>query len=314
LQSQLRSPFARIGTRGSPLALFQARLVRARLAQTHDVDPESIEIVPIATSGDRITDRPLSEVGGKGLFTKEIEAALLAGQIDLGVHSSKDVATILPEGLDLPVFLEREDVRDAFISLAIPSVDALPRGARLGTSSIRRAAQFLRYRPDLEIVQFRGNVDTRLAKLEAGIADATLLASAGLNRLGKSDRITELLDPQKFPPAPAQGAISIEIRTDDARMRDLVKPLDHAPTAIAVRAERALLRRLDGSCRTPIAAFTTLGQDGVTLLGQLLSPDGTQCFEARLTGLPSDAERIGDALGQQLLDMAGADFISAFPV
>jgi hydroxymethylbilane synthase len=279
----------------------------------HGVDPESIEIVTITTSGDRITDRPLSEVGGKGLFTKEIEAALLDGRIDLGVHSSKDVSTILPDGLDLPVFLEREDVRDAFISLVAPGVDALQHGARLGTSSIRRAAQFLRYRPDLEIVPFRGNVDTRLAKLEAGIADATLLASAGLNRLGKSDRITELLDPQRFPPAPAQGAISIEIRADDTRTRGLIEPLDHAPTSIAVRAERALLKRLDGSCRTPIAAFTMLGQDGVTLLGQLLSPDGTQCFEARLTGLPMDAERIGDALGQKLLDMAGPDFINAFP-
>jgi hydroxymethylbilane synthase len=313
LQSQLRSPFARIGTRGSPLALVQARLVRARLAASHDVDPESIEIVTITTSGDRINDRPLSEVGGKGLFTKEIEAALLEGRIDLGVHSSKDVATVLPEGLALPVFLEREDVRDAFISLVAPGIDALPQGARLGTSSIRRAAQFLRYRPDLEIVPFRGNVDTRLAKLEAGVADATILASAGLNRLGKADRITQLLDPQKFPPAPAQGAISIEIRADDGRTRGLIAPLNHEPTATAVCAERALLKRLDGSCRTPIAAFTTLGQDGVTLLGQLLSPDGTQCFEAQLTGLPSDAERIGDALGQKLLDMAGPDFINTYP-
>jgi len=312
LQSQVLNPIARIGTRGSPLALFQARLVRAQMAESHGIDPERIEIVPITTTGDRITDRPLSEAGGKGLFTKELEAALLDGSIDLAVHSSKDVSTVLPDQLELPVFLEREDVRDAFISLSVASVDDLPQGARLGTSSIRRAAQFLRYRPDLVIVPFRGNVDTRLSKLEAGVADATLLASAGLNRLGKADRITQLLDPQKFPPAPAQGAISIEIRADDQRIRDLIAPLNHQPTAIAVRAERALLKKLDGSCRTPIAALTTLGQDSVTLFGQLLSPDGTQWFEASLSGAWADAAEIGDELGDKLLAMAGSDFIKLF--
>jgi hydroxymethylbilane synthase len=313
LQSQVHAPLARIGTRGSPLALVQARLVRSLIAAAQGVGEDQIEIVTITTSGDRITDRPLSEVGGKGLFTKEIEAALIAGEIDLAVHSSKDVSTVLPDGLELPVFLEREDVRDAFISLTAKSIDDLPQGARLGTSSIRRAAQFLRYRPDLQVVGFRGNVDTRLKKLEDGVADATLLASAGLNRLGKADRITQLLDPQKFPPAPAQGAIALEIRADDAKTRALIAPLNHEPTAVAVRAERALLRKLDGSCRTPIAAFSSLGQDSVTLFGQLLSPDGQQCFEASLSGAWSAAEQIGHDVGEKLLAMAGPDFIKAYP-
>ncbi len=309
---QSRAPFIRIGTRGSRLALAQAHLVRRLLATAHGVAEAEIAITVITTSGDRLTDRPLSEAGGKGLFSKEIEAALLAREIDLGVHSSKDLATALPDGLYLPAFLEREDIRDAFVSLTAKSLDELPQGARFGTSSIRRGAQVKKERPDLEIVPFRGNVDTRLQKLEQGIADATLLAVAGLNRLERSDRITSYLDPRRFPPAPAQGAIGIEIRQGDDRTAGIVAGLDHAPTAIAVTAERALLATLNGSCRTPIGAFTELRETSCTLTGQILSPDGSQSFEATLSGHPGDAAAIGAELGRRLLGMAGPEFIERF--
>lgn len=306
-------PFIRIGTRGSMLALAQAHLVRSLIATAHGVDEARIAITVISTSGDRLTDRPLSEAGGKGLFSREIEAALLAGEVDLAVHSSKDMATVLPDGLVMPVFLEREDIRDAFVALHAKSLDDLPRGARLGTSSIRRAAQMLRYRPDLEIVPFRGNVDTRLRKLEDGVASATLLAVAGLNRLGRQDRITQILDPQKFPPAPAQGAIGIEYRSGDARTAGIVAPLDHPETGISVRAERALLARLDGSCRTPIGAFSSRNGASLTLAGQILSPDGRLSFETALTGPATQAAEIGTALGEALIDLAGSDFLKLFP-
>jgi hydroxymethylbilane synthase len=306
------TPFLRIGTRGSMLALAQAHLTRRLLAEAHQVSEERIEIRVISTSGDRITDRPLSEVGGKGLFSKEIEAALVAGEVDLGVHSSKDLASHLPDGLVLAAFLEREDVRDAFVSLKYRGLDELPQGARLGSSSIRRAAQMLRARPDLEIVPFRGNVDTRLSKLEAGVADATLLAAAGLNRLGKSDRISALLDPRDFPPAPAQGAIGIEIRADDTRTRDLVAVLDHAPTATAIAAERGLLGTLDGSCRTPIGAFTEWNGASVSLVAEILSPDGREWYRDSETGPATDAAAIGARLGNKLLADAGPDFERRF--
>lgn len=306
------TPFLRIGTRGSRLALAQARLVAERLAAVHGVDADEIAIAPITTTGDRLTDRPLSEAGGKGLFSKEIERALLAGEIDLGVHSSKDMATELPAGLAMPVFLPREDVRDAFISRIAPDLDALPRGARLGTSSIRRAAQMLRHRPDLEIVPFRGNVDTRLEKLDRGVADATLLAVAGLNRVGRAGEISSCLDPRRFPPAPAQGAIGLEIRTDDTRTAALIAPLDHPPTARAVAAERALLGVLDGSCRTPVGVFTELNELSCTLHGQILSLDGAQSFEATASGSPAEAAAIGTELGQRLIALAGPRFMQQF--
>jgi hydroxymethylbilane synthase len=306
------APFLRIGTRGSMLALAQAHLTQRLLAEAHGVDPERIEIRVISTSGDRIQDRPLSEVGGKGLFSKEIEAALESGEIDLAVHSSKDLASQLPDGLVLAAFLEREDVRDGFVSLRYKSLDDLPQGARLGSSSIRRAAQMLRHRPDLEIVPFRGNVDTRLHKLEAGVADATLLAVAGLNRLGRADRITAYLDPVLFPPAPAQGAIGIEIRADDTRTASLVAPLNHEPTSTAIAAERGLLSTLDGSCRTPIGAFTELNEISCTLTGEILSPDGRERFRFTANGKPEDADAIGARLGQRLLDAAGPEFQRQF--
>ena len=212
----------------------------------------------------------------------------------------------------LPVFLEREDVRDAFVSLIAESIDALPQGARMGTSSLRRAAQMLRYRPDLTIVPFRGNVDTRLEKLSRGVADATLLAAAGLNRLGKADRVTAFLDPRLFPPAPAQGAIGIEIRDGDTRMHDIVTAIGHLPTMLTVGAERAFLAKLDGSCRTPIGAFSDLSGDALTLHGEILSPDGRQRFAGELSGPAADGIRIGTELGARLLAEAGPEFLDLF--
>jgi len=309
---QSTTPFLRIGTRGSPLALAQANLVARLLSERHGVSVEDIAIRVITTTGDRLTDRPLSEAGGKGLFSKEIEAAIEAGEVDLGVHSSKDMATVLPEGLVLSTFLQREDVRDGFVSLQYASLAEMPAGAKLGTSSIRRAAQMLRERPDLEIVPFRGNVDTRLGKLEQGIADATLLAAAGLNRLGKSSHIRAYIDPRRFPPAPAQGAIGLEHRVNDARTSALVAPLNHGPTATAIAAERALLAELDGSCRTPIGAFTDLNESSCTLHGEILSPDGVQAFAASLTGTPGEAQELGSELGRQLRAAAGSDFMKRF--
>lgn len=306
------APFLRIGTRGSMLALAQAQLTQRLLAEAHGVAPELIEIRVITTSGDRLTDRPLSEAGGKGLFSREIEAALAAGEVDLGVHSSKDLASWLPDGLVLAAFLEREDVRDAFVSLNSASVAALPQGAKLGSSSIRRAAQMLRVRPDLEVVQFRGNVDTRLQKLEAGIADATLLAVAGLNRLGKQDKITAYLDPLEFLPAPAQGAIGIEIRESDTRTAELVSVLNHAPTATTIAAERALLTTLDGSCRTPIGAFTELNGVSCRLTAEILSPDGREFYRGSVEGAAADAAKLGTQLGATLLERAGPEFQRQF--
>ena len=304
------TPFARIGTRGSPLALAQARLVRRLLAQTHGVPEDDIAIEVISTGGDRsqASNASLIEIGGKGLFTKEIDEAMLAGRVDIGVHSSKDVATRLPEGIDLVAFLEREDVRDAFISVKVRSLDHLAERARFGTSSIRRAAQVLRQRPDLEIVPFRGNVGTRLQKLLDGVADATLLAMAGLNRLGEGHRATALLDPDIFMPAPAQGAIGIAVRSGDRRMADLVAPLDHAPTRIAITAERAMLAVLDGSCRTPVGALSRLDGTTLTLKGQILSLDGRTAFDSAATG--TDPLALGQQIGNDLVAQAGTEWLA----
>jgi hydroxymethylbilane synthase len=276
--------------------------------------PEAeIEIRTITTSGDTLKDAPLSEVGGKGLFSKEIEAALEAGEVDLGVHSSKDMATRLPDGLVLAAFLEREDIRDAFVSLTARTPEELPHGARLGSSSLRRASQMLRARPDLTIVPFRGNVDTRLRKLADGVADATLLAVAGLNRLGRQGEITSYLDPELFPPAPAQGAIGLEIRAGDGRTAGLIKPLDHAPTATAVQAERALLAALDGSCRTAIGALSRIDGNTLHLKGEILSPDGQLAVFGEHSGPVTAPATVGHELGQILRDKAGSDFFKLFP-
>lgn len=307
------SPFLRIGTRGSKLALVQANLVRRMLAEVHGIAEGAIEIRTITTSGDQLTEAPLSEMGGKGLFSKEIEAALAANEIDLGVHSSKDMATTLPPGLVLAAYLEREDVRDAFISLTASSVESLPQGARLGSSSIRRSAQMLRVRPDLAIVPFRGNVDTRLKKLADGIADATLLAVAGLKRLGRENEITAHLDPEQFPPAPAQGAIGLEIREADRRTADAIAHLNHAPTMTAVTAERTFLRELDGSCRTATGVHSRIGDHTLALTGEILSPDGKLSFRETVSGPTAAAALLGRELGQILRHKAGSDFLKLFP-
>lgn len=306
---QSPAPFARIGTRGSPLALAQAKLVRSLLSAAHGVAEDDIHIEVFSTGGDRsqAANVSLSTIGGKGVFTKEIDEALLSGHIDIGVHSSKDVATGLPEGMALAAFLEREDVRDAFLSLTSAGVDQLPEGAKFGTSSIRRAAQALRLRPDLQIVPFRGNVHTRLQKLADGVADATLLAMAGLNRLGEAHRATSVLDVDNFMPAPAQGAIGLAVRSGDQRFLDLVAPLDHAPTHAGIAAERAMLAVLDGSCRTPVGAWTE-GQGGsLTLKSEILSLDGQTTFRAEASG--SDPQSLGEKVGKDLLDQAGPEWL-----
>ncbi len=312
MQSEQTTPFLRIGTRGSPLALVQARHVRTLLAKEHAIEESEIEIIVIKTDGDRTQSENLSlkDIGGKGLFSKEIEAALLAGYVDIGVHSAKDMATKLPEGLEMEVYLEREDIRDAFICHCASTLEELAQGATLGTSSLRRAAQLRHFRPDFKIIEFRGNVDTRLQKLAHGIADATLLAVAGLNRLGKSDAATGLLDPETFPPAPAQGAIGIETRTGDKRTRNLLTPLNHRETNEAIIAERAMLATLDGSCRTPIGVLTR--RQGVQLLmsAQVLSPDGVQCFAEQIQGTANEAPKLGRELGKKLISAAGEDFMA----
>ena len=307
---QSPAPFARIGTRGSPLALTQARMVRTLLARHHGVGEDDIAIEVISTGGDRTqaSNQPLTEIGGKGLFTKEIDEAMLAGRIDIAVHCVKDVATRLTPGISMPAVLEREDVREAFMSVTVAGLDNLPERGRFGTSSIRRAAQVLRQRPDLEIVPFRGNVGTRLQKLLDGLADATMLAIAGLNRLGEGHRATAILDPEIFMPAPAQGAIGLAVRSDDAAAAKLVSMLDHEPTHRTVDAERAMLGVLDGSCRTPVGAFTQASGSGLTLKGQILSLDGKTAFEAAASG--NNPEQLGRKVGQELIRQAGTEWLA----
>jgi len=308
--SSLQQPI-KIGTRGSPLALAQAEDVKAKLiAAQADLSDAAIEIVVIKTSGDRILDRHLMNAGGKGLFTKEIEEALLAGDIDCAVHSSKDMPTKLPEGLCLSVFLPREDPRDAFISQKFSHFQDLPRGAILGTASLRRRAQALRLRPDLKVVTFRGNVQTRLKKLKGGEADATFLALAGLNRLSMASAATERLPLADFLPAPAQGAVTVETREADESMAKLLLPLHCEKTALEVTAERAFLAALDGSCRTPIAAHAATQGDTLMMHAQLLSLDGTQVFERHESSAITleAASLMGTQLGNEIRDEAGPDF------
>lgn len=301
----------RIGTRGSALALAQAHEVRRRLATAHELDDAAIEIVTIKTSGDRIQDRPLSEAGGKGLFTKEIEEALLAREIDLAVHSMKDMPTVLPDGLTMSAMLPREDVRDAFISAKWPSIDALPQGAVVGSSSLRRQAQLRRMRPDLQVITYRGNVETRLRKLAEGAVDATLLAVAGLNRLGLADRITAAIPLDMMLPAVAQGAIGIETRFEDEATNDLLAPLNDATTALCVTAERAFLARLEGSCRTPIAGLGRLDGGILTFHGEILRPDGSERHAVTRQGAPAAAVQLATEAAEELLDRAGPGFLGA---
>jgi hydroxymethylbilane synthase len=300
----------RIGTRGSPLALAQARAVRDRLAVAHRWASDAVEITTIRTSGDLIQDRPLADAGGKGLFTKEIEQALIDGAIDLAVHSAKDMSTVLPDGLVLAACLEREDVRDAFISKKAASLSALPAGSVVGTSALRRRAQVRRLRPDLTVVNFRGNVETRLRKLDEDAADATLLALAGLKRLGLTQAATAILETEDFLPAVGQGAIAIETRAADARVRDLVAAIDHADTSTALTAERAFLAVLDGSCRTPIAGHATVAAQTLQFRGLILRPDGSEAHETACGGLRADAAAIGAEAGRELKRLAPPDFFA----
>jgi hydroxymethylbilane synthase len=307
----LQAAKIRIGTRGSPLALAQAHLVRRLLAEARGLNDDAFELAVIKTSGDRILDRPLAEAGGKGLFTKEIEEALLAGSVDLAVHSMKDMPTVLPDGLVIAATLEREDPRDAFISIAHPALADMPPGATVGTSSLRRQAQVLHRRPNLKVVPFRGNVETRLKKLAEGQADATFLACAGLNRLGLAQHITAAIATDVMLPAVAQGAIGIEIRADDEDCARLVAPLNDAATALCVATERAFLATLEGSCRTPIAGLAELHDGTLTFRGEILTPDGTQCHATQRSGSPQSALRLGEEAARELLQRAGPDFFRA---
>jgi hydroxymethylbilane synthase len=307
-QSTAKTSILRIGSRGSPLALVQAREVQSRLAAACSLDPADIEIKIIRTTGDAIQDRPLAEAGGKGLFTKEIEEALLSGAIDLAVHSSKDMTTALPAGLALSAFLPREDARDAFISHKAQSLRDLPAGAIVGTASLRRAAMVKRLRPDLGIVPLRGNVETRLRKIEEGAADATLLAVAGLKRLGLLSAATALLDLDEFLPAVGQGAIGIETRTDDTTTLALVGKIGDADTATALAAERAFLTVLDGSCRTPIGGHARISGGTIRFRGIIVKPDGSEAFEVSRDGPSARAAELGADAGRELKSRASDDF------
>lgn len=300
----------RIGTRGSPLALAQAYEVRDRLVAATGLTAERFEIVVIKTSGDRIQDRPLAEVGGKGLFTKEIEEAMLDGRVDFSVNSSKDMPTVLPDGLGLTTFLPREDVRDAFISRNAATLSDLPKGAVVGSSSLRRQAIIKRLRPDLEVIMFRGNVETRLKKLDDGVADATLLAHAGLRRLGKGADVTSLLDVETFLPAVGQGAIGLEQRLDDAETTALLATIHDVETGVALTAERAFLAVLDGSCKTPIAGLATVSGAEFWFRGMVLLPDGSRAEEIAVRGDVADAAALGRDAGERLKAQAGSDFFS----
>ncbi|WP_404925671.1 hydroxymethylbilane synthase [Mesorhizobium sp. ORM16] len=302
----------KIGTRGSPLALAQAQETQARLMAAHGLPQEAFEIVVISTSGDRIQDRPLSEAGGKGLFTKEIEEALLARAVDIAVHSSKDMPTQLPDGLELSAFLPREDARDAFVGKAAKTIADLPRGAKVGSSSLRRQALIRRMRPDLDVVMFRGNVQTRLRKLDEGVAAGTILAHAGLKRLGLGHVVTDLIPLDIFPPAPGQGAIGIETRIGDGDVEQMLAAIHDLPTGQALACERAFLAALDGSCRTPIAGHAVIDGADLSFAGLIISPDGTQSHMVEMKGPALDAARIGEEAARTVRARAGETFFDGW--
>lgn len=298
----------RIATRQSPLALWQAEHIKAQLQCLHP--GLQVELVTFVTQGDKILDTPLAKIGGKGLFVKELENALLDGRADLAVHSMKDVPMELPDGLTLAVICEREDPADAFVSNTYPGLDALPEGATLGTSSLRRKCQIQAHRPDLDIVDLRGNVGTRLSKLDAGQYDAIILAAAGLKRLGLQARIRETLSTALSLPAVGQGALGLECRAGDQRILDLIQPLSDISTEICVRAERAFNHRLQGGCQVPIAGFATLQQDTLYIQGRVGSVDGQELLKADIHGRAADAAVLGHQLAEQLLAQ-GADRLLA---
>lgn len=298
----------RIGTRGSPLALAQAHETRARLMAAHDLPEEAFAITVIKVTGDAVQDRPLKEIGGKGLFTREIEEALIDGGIDIAVHSMKDMPVEQPGGLVLDCYLPREDVRDAFVTLGGGAMADLPRGAVVGTSSLRRRAQLLARRPDLQVVEFRGNVQTRLRKLSDGVAVATFLAMAGLNRLGRADVPAQPVEPDLLLPAVAQGAIGIERRLADDRVDALLAPLRDGPTGLRLGAERAFLAALDGSCQTPIAGLAELSGGDLRLRGEILKTDGSRVLAGERRGPAADGPAMGRDLAAELLAEAGPGF------
>ena len=298
----------KIGTRGSPLALAQAYETRERLMAAFDLPQEAFEVVVITTSGDRIQDRPLKEVGGKGLFTKEIEEDMLSGKIDIAVHSMKDMPVAQPEGLLLDTYLPREDVRDAFVSPDIKRLADLRNGAVVGTSSLRRRAQLLHIRPDLQIVEFRGNVQTRLKKLAEGVAEATFLAMAGLNRLGNSKVAQSAVEPEEMLPAVAQGAIGIERRSDDMRVADMLAAIHDVETGQRLAAERAFLAALDGSCETPIGGLAVLDGGIVHLRGEILRTDGSERLADEGHAPIEDADEMGRAVAKRLRERAPDGF------
>ncbi|MCA0422869.1 MAG: hydroxymethylbilane synthase [Proteobacteria bacterium] len=300
-----------IGTRGSPLALAQANLVAGLLATASGGTVADFPLTIIRTTGDATQDRALADIGGKGLFTKEIDAAQLGGSVDVAVHSAKDLPTSLPEGLVVAGYLPREDVRDAFIGHGGRGLMDLPKGAVVGTVSLRRQALLRRLRPDLEIIVFRGNVGTRLDKVARGEVDGTLLALAGLKRLGLADRATEFLDATRFPPAVGQAAIAIVTRLNDARTMGLVSRIIDRDTGTAVQAERGFLTALDGSCRMPIAAHAVVREGRVVLSGMVLSPDGRQAHDIAGEGAPEEAEALGLRLGSALRHRLGEAFLAA---
>jgi len=297
----------RIATRKSPLALWQAEFVKAELLKYH---PDlQIELVKMVTQGDKILDTPLAKVGGKGLFVKELEVGMLEGDADIAVHSMKDVPVEFPEGLHLAVICEREDPRDAFVSNNYDSIDDLPHGAKVGTSSMRRECQLRSHRPDLEILSLRGNVNTRLRKLDEGEYDAIILAAAGLIRLGFQERIKHAIDPLFSLPAIGQGAVGIECRTNDKRINDLIAPLNHIETSIRVRAERAMNNRLEGGCQVPIGGFAVLDNGNILLRGLVGKPDGTEIIRGDITGKAEDAETLGTTLADDLLSRGAREIL-----
>ena len=300
-------PF-QIGTRGSPLALWQAHEVRRCLALAHDLPESAFAIVVIKVTGDQILDKALKDIGGKGLFTREIEEALAEGAIDIAVHSMKDMPTVQPDGLMLDCYLPRQDVRDAFVSPQVPRLMDLPQGAVVGSSSLRRRAQLAHRRPDLQLVEFRGNVQTRMKKLQDGVAQATFLAMAGLNRLGLTHMAQGPIEVTEMLPAVAQGAIGIERRITDARAQALLAAIHDTATGQRLAAERAFLARLDGSCDTPIAGLAVLDGDTLWLRGEILRPDGSRVISGDLRGPVSDGPALGRSLADDLLGRAGPGF------
>ncbi|MCO8099370.1 hydroxymethylbilane synthase [Acinetobacter indicus] len=299
----------KIATRQSPLALWQAEHIRARLEALHA--GLNVELVTFVTQGDKILDTPLAKIGGKGLFVKELEAALLDGRADLAVHSMKDVPMALPEGLSLAVICEREDPLDAFVSNTYASFQDLPQGAKVGTSSLRRKCQILKARPDLEIIDLRGNVGTRLSKLDAGQYDAIILASAGLKRLGLSERIRHTLAPEVSLPAVGQGALGLECRTNDQAVLELILPLMDDETNVCVRAERAFNAYLEGGCQVPIAGYATLKDGQLSMEGRVGSVDGQALLSAQLSAAPEQAEQLGEQLAQNLLAQGAGELLKA---